>query len=273
LLPAAEGAVVVQALEAAREALRERRRTEAGDAPPAEVDDGGQPPAERPVSNAEALVATAELALSVSTESPSAAERYQVVVHVDAQTLAADAEGRCELAEGHPVAVETARRLSCDGSLVELQEREGVPLSLGRRRRSVSPALRRALAGRDRGCRFPGCERTRFVDAHHVRHWARGGETSLENLVLLCRRHHGLVHEGGYSVELLADGELRFRNQYGIPVASVPRPPPSHGEQLREQHEALGLTIDRETCRNGHGDRMDLALAVDAILAVAGGSS
>jgi 5-methylcytosine-specific restriction endonuclease McrA len=94
----------------------------------------------------------------------------------------------------------TARRLACDASVIELREREdGSVLSLGRKRRTVSPALRRALDARDRGCRFPGCVRTRFVDAHHVRHGSRGGETNLENLVLLCRRHHRLVHERGYA--------------------------------------------------------------------------
>ncbi|MBT8396631.1 MAG: HNH endonuclease, partial [Gemmatimonadetes bacterium] len=66
----------------------------------------------------------------------------------------------------------------------------------GRRTRTVSPSLRRALEARDRGCRFPGCG-LRFAEAHHDKHWADGGETRLRNLVLLCRRHHRAVHEGG----------------------------------------------------------------------------
>jgi hypothetical protein len=90
--------------------------------------------------------------------------------------------------------------------VVELKERDGEPLSVGRKTRSIPPALCRALRRRDRGCRFPGCENHRFVDAHHIEHWARGGETSMDNLVLLCRTHHRLVHEGGYFVERLPPG-------------------------------------------------------------------
>jgi len=77
--------------------------------------------------------------------------------------------------------------------------RTGTILSVGRKTRTVPPALRRALDYRDRGCRFPGCGR-RYTDAHHVRHWADGGETSLSNTLLLCRHHHRLVHEGSWQV-------------------------------------------------------------------------
>jgi hypothetical protein len=266
LLPAAEGAIVLQALEAGRKALRGRRQVEARERQ--DEEDLASPAAECRVSNAEALVAIADLALARSESDRTSPESYQVVVHVDAATLASDADGRCELADGRPLPVETARRLSCDGSLVELRERDGEPLSLGRKRRSVSPALRRALASRDRGCRFPGCESRRFVDAHHVRHWSQGGETSLDNLVSLCRRHHRLVHECGYTVELLDKSELRFRNQHGIVIPSVPRSPPSHGEALRHRHRKQGLHIDADTTNTGTGDRMQLALAVDAIFGI-----
>jgi hypothetical protein len=269
LLPAAEGALLLQALEAARAAARER--TEAAVSEAAGEEDAEAPLPDRGVSNAEALAAVAELALAGADRDRASAERYQVVVHVDAQTLAADAEGRCELGEGRPLAAETARRLSCDGSLVELRERDGEPLSLGRKRRTVSPALRRALTSRDRGCRFPGCERMRFVDAHHVRHWSQGGETSLANLVLLCRRHHRLLHEGGCSLQLLDQGDLRFRNQYGILIPNVPRsPPPSDGDALPHRHHEYGLAIDARTTRTGTGDRMQLPLAIDAIFAITG---
>jgi hypothetical protein len=188
-----------------------------------------------------------------------------VVVHVDAATLSEDADGRCELAEGRQVAVETARRLACDGSLVELHEHEGSTLSLGRKRRTPSPALRRALAARDRGCRFPGCDRTRFVDAHHVRHWSRGGETNLDNLISLCRSHHRLVHERGYALTVGEDGEAQFTNEHGVPVPNVPRPPPSHPEALRDAHRRRHLQIGSETGRDGSGERMELAAGVDLI--------
>ena len=92
-----------------------------------------------------------------------------------------------------PLAPETARRLACDASIVRLIERDGRPLSVGRKTRSIPPALQRALHARDGGCRFPGCGSRRFVDAHHIAHWAHGGATELANLVQLCglcqRRH------------------------------------------------------------------------------------
>src|SRR5690606_16588442 len=113
--------------------------------------------------------------------SGSRAERYQVLLHVDHATLAGGGEpGRSELEDGTRVSAETARRLSCDAGLVEVRtDREGRVLEVGRRTRTVPPALRRALEVRDRGCRFPGCG-LRFTDAHHIVHWAAGGETSLK---------------------------------------------------------------------------------------------
>jgi hypothetical protein len=269
-LAAEEGAVFLRALEAARDVLWERRRAEQPDGAAAEPQ-GPFADAVR-VSNTESLVALAELALAPPDGDRSGGDRYQVVVHVDAGTLADDAEGRCELADGQPLAAETTRRLACDASVVELREHDdGSVLSLGRKRRTVSPALRRALAARDRGCRFPGCDRTRFVDAHHVQHWCRGGETNLENLVLLCRRHHRLVHERGYTLETAADGSAEFRNQCGIVIRNVPpRSPPSSSATLRYLHRRQGLAIDADTCRNGMGDRMDLGLAVDAIVSIVG---
>jgi hypothetical protein len=186
-------------------------------------------------------------------------------VHIDEAALTRD-EGGCELAEGPALAAETARRLACDASVVELRERDGQPLSVGRKTRSVPPALRRALARRDRGCRFPGCENRRFVDAHHIEHWARGGETCIDNLVLLCRTHHRLLHEGGYSLERLATGKLRFGYPWGEPIADSPRPPPGSVEGLLERNGEL-LISEYYT---GAGDRMNLDLAVAALLAVDG---
>jgi hypothetical protein len=264
-LAAEDGALVLRALDAGREALWERRAAETA---AADLSAPAREPA-RP-SNAEALVAVADLALGNPERDRAGGDRYQVVVHVDVQTLAADADGRCELDLGARLAAETARRLSCDGSIVELLERDGMPLALGRKRRTISPALRRALEARDRGCRFPGCSNTRFVHAHHVEHWSRGGATNLDNLLSLCSRHHRLVHERGYTVTLGEDGEVIFKNQYGIAIPNAPpRSPPSDGRALHGRHRSLGLEIDAATCWTGHGDRMDLGLAVDAIAASA----
>jgi hypothetical protein len=122
-----------------------------------------------------------------------------VTVHVDAQVLAAGGEGRCELDDGPALAAETARRLACDAAVVGIVEDElGTPLDVGRKTRSIPPAIRRALRARDGGCRFPGCTNRRFVDGHHIRHWAAGGETSLANLVLLYRLC-GIAHKVHYA--------------------------------------------------------------------------
>lgn len=168
------------------------------------------------------------------------------------------------LEEGPALAPETAQRLACDASIVEIMERDGEPLSVGRKTRTIPPAMRRALQARDRGCRFPGCENRRFVDAHHIRHWGQGGETKLDNLVLLCTRHHRFVHEAGYSVAALEDGHLEFRDAWGGLIAEAPRPPPGDAESLLDDNRCL--EIDAWRCASGDGDPMDLGLAVDALL-------
>ena len=124
---------------------------------------------------------------------------------------------------------------------------KGEPLSVGRRTRSIPPAVRRALSNRDRGCRFPGCPATQRLHGHHVRHWAEGGETSLDNLVLLCPTHHRLVHEGGFDVERLDDGAFRFTNPYGVAIRPPQRRETSSPETIIIRNASLGLAIDCET--------------------------
>ena len=95
--------------------------------------------------------------------------------------------------------------------LISIVEGErGEPLNVGRKTRTIPPAIRRALSCRDKGCRFPGCSFKRYVDGHHVKHWAHGGETKLSNLMTLCRFHHRLVHEGRVVIQALDDGAFRF---------------------------------------------------------------
>jgi hypothetical protein len=262
-LPAEDGILVVRALEVARDGIRVRRRAEA-----AAVGVEEQLPAEAfepPRSvQVEALVEVARSALASGEN--DAARRARVTVHVDAAALSADAAGRSELADGPVISPETARRLGCDAETVTAIERGGLPLSVGRTRRTVPPKLRRALEVRDEGtCRFPGCERRRFLDAHHRTHWAHGGETSLENLVLLCSHHHRLVHEGGYTIEDDPAGGLRFRNRHGVLCPGVSRPPPGSADELLELNHERGLLLHPRTNRNGDGDRLDLALAVAAV--------
>ena len=213
----------------------------------------------------EALLDLAEASL-VAADEPGG-ERARVVVHVDAAALTADGRGRSELEDGPLISPETARRLGCDAEVVTQVERDGLPLSVGRSRRTVPPALRRLLEARDdHTCCFPGCERRRHLQAHHRQHWAHGGETSLENLVLLCWQHHRLVHEGGYTVEADAESGIRFRNRHGIvwPLAP-PRPPPGRADDLLADNHANGLQIDPNTNRHGSWGEFELWRAVAAV--------
>jgi len=187
-------------------------------------------------------------------------DRYQVVVHVDTDALTGG-EGRSELDHGPPLAVPVARRLACDASVVRLSERDGTPLDVGRKTRSIPPALRRALAARDGGCRFPGCTSHRFVDAHHIEHWADGGRTALGNLVQLCRHHHRLLHEGGFAVTE-SGGGLTFRRPDGRPIPDCPRP-------RRNRSGPLRPTRRPDACTPRSYDPLHLPYGVDAMLAFA----
>lgn len=248
------------------ERRREERAAAASD-PPAEAEaesDGASldPPRRARV---EALVDLAEASMVAANEPRG--ERARVVVHVDAAALCVDGRGRSELEDGPLISPETARRLGCDAEVVAQVERDGLPVSVGRSRRTVPPALRRLLEARDdHTCCFPGCESRRHLQAHHREHWAHGGETSLENLVLLCYQHHRVVHEGGYTVEGDAEGGIRFRNRYGVvwPLAP-PRPPPGGADDLLADNHAHGLRIDSDTNRNGSYGDFDFQRAVAGV--------
>ena len=178
--------------------------------------------------------------------------------------LARGTAGRCEIEHHTALAAETARRLCCDGGIVgTVDGPRGEPLSVGRRTRSIPPALRRALMSRDRGCRFPGCPSTYRLHGHHVRHWAEGGETALDNLVLLCPVHHRLVHEGGFDVRRFDDGALRFTDPNGEAVRAPAPREASSPDNVAAQNNALGLVIDSETAMaHWHGERIDYDHAV-----------
>ena len=137
------------------------------------------------------------------------AERCQVVLHVDINTLREQRSGVCCVHgrthfEDKPwMAPSTARRLSCDASLVTvLEDDAGNVLNVGRKTRTVPEHIRRALRERDGVCQYPGCQESEYVDAHHIQHWAEGGETRLDNLVTLCRFHHRQLHRGCFDVRL-----------------------------------------------------------------------
>ena len=163
------------------------------------------------------------------------------------------------LADGPPVALETVRRLSCDSSLVALLEGADRLLGVGRKTRAVPPSLRRALKARDGCCRFPGCTNTRGLHAHHLEHWADGGPTDLENLILLCRRHHRLVHEDGWTVNHAG----LFHDPFGQPIPPVPTTPQGRLETLRALNEQLEL--GPHTGKHGRGERIDHGYVSDAL--------
>jgi len=149
----------------------------------------------------------------------------QIFLHVDQDPLAADGVLAATLDDGTRVSAETLRRLACDSSLVPvLHSAQGKTIDVGRRTRTVSPALRRALWIRDRGCRFPACTNHLYLHGHHIAHWAHGGPTSADNLLLLCSRHHRLLHEGGFEVRRAANGDVVFLDW---PTFTAPTSPPA----------------------------------------------
>ena len=190
-------------------------------------DDPSQAQAENQHSNAffarqaDALVAVARGYLSGNGgEKRAKSGNYQVVVNVDAAALQ-DKGGMSDLP------VESVRRIACDADMVEVtRDAKGNLLNLGRKHRVVSPQLKRALLARDKCCTYPSCSHEQYLEAHHVMHWADGGETSLANATMLCSQHHRLLHEGGFTIHKNFAGEWYFRTSEGkvLPEAPVYKP-------------------------------------------------
>jgi hypothetical protein len=216
------GAVVQRALEAAADRLFKEAK---GEPEPTSLADEVTPAQRR----ADALGLLAEAALAGDLDRGSAGDRYQVTLHVEMPTGVAEGEGlggTVEVEHGAvDVSAETSRRLSCDASVISMQHgADGALLDVGRKTRTVPPSIRRALEARDRNCRFPGCT-ARRCDAHHVEHWMDGGGTSVENLVLLCRRHHRAVHEGRFDLVRHHDGTVTFFRPNGTVLELAPALP------------------------------------------------
>jgi hypothetical protein len=246
------GAVVQRALEAAadrlfRDAQGEPKATSLAE----EVT-----PGER---RADALGLLAEAALAGDLDRGSAGDRYQVMLHVEVPTGVAAGEGLCGTVEvdhgAVDVSAETSRRLSCDASVVTIRSgTDGAVLDVGRKTRTVPPSIRRALEARDRSCRFPSCT-ARRCDAHHVEHWIDGGDTSVKNLVLLCRRHHRAVHEVGFEVIRHPDGKVTFLRPNGTVLEAAPALP---AVQCRRDRPVDDIPV-------WDGARFDLVYAIDVL--------
>ena len=208
---------------------------------------------------ADALARVAESFLAHDVLESPGTDRQQIVVHVAAESLREGVAGCCEIEHGPSIPAASARRLSCDASIITLvEDADGEPLNVGRKTRSIPAPLRRLLTARDKGCRFPGCGNARYIDMHHIKHWANGGETKPSNLVSLCRFHHRAVHEGGFDVQILDDGALRFVDPRGAAVDHV-KPGCTQAPGDASQIPA-GRFVD---C--WRGGRMDLDLAVDLL--------
>ncbi len=261
------GALLLRALDAARETLYQRRRASEAVLPAA--DPAAEAPS-RPQQQADALALLAETVLHHELDPGAPGERYQVVVHVDAAVLAdPEQPGQSVLEEGSHVSAGTSQRLACDASRVVMRhDEDGRVVEVGARPRTIPTALRRALQHRERTCRFPGCT-VRFGQGHHVRHWAQGGPTTLSNLVVLCHRHHRAVHEEGYQLERLPDGVLQFRRPDGRPLPEMPAPatvPADPVAALRARHVAERLRLHARTgLAEWLGERLDVGWALDVL--------
>lgn len=184
-------------------------------------------------------------------------DRYQVVVHVDSEVLAQEVfevstgEPDCYIEKQVALPVETARRLSCSCKVVTALTKQGEPLNIGRSSRAIPTGIRRALTIRDGSCQFPGCDCHTHLDAHHIVHWANGGDTSLDNLIEVCHHHHQLLHEGQFSVRRHSNGALVFNRPDGTPIESASAYTSNQPRMLPLTHQhpwsACGDTMDYST--------------------------
>ena len=277
-LTAEQGALVMKALEAGMDQLKEAQPTidSVSHAVEQESNDDSDI---NPLSDkqkhslslkqnthrrADALVLMAEALLKDTKVAACTDDRYQVVVHVDSAVLAKDVFEKedgspdCYLEKQVALPVETARRLSCSCKVVTALTSKGEPLSIGRSSRAVSTAIKRALNIRDPHCVFPGCDCHNHLEAHHIVHWANGGETSLENLIHVCHYHHTLLHEGQYSVARLSNGELQFKRPDGhLLLRQSPSKPNDSG--------VAKLPTAEEHAWFWNGDTMDYTSALVAL--------
>jgi len=316
------GALLEKALEWAGEALFKEKGEVEELVPRAEAPTFDQRRADALGLVAERAFAAAEEETETSTLPSSRADRFQVVVHVEAADLVGvveekgahsseslpsenvpaetpedEREPECGCGSGRipphiatrtgslPISIETVRMLASDASLVVMaHDEEGGVLDVGRKRRTIPPAIRRALEYRDKGCRFPGCG-CGFTEGHHIIPWEKGGETKLDNLVSLCWRHHRAVHKGGYGVEVVwgekrsrggrhgarrkAAVDFRFYDPLGRVLKEVPDPPPLPADPvgaLVRTHAEAGIEPDGWTATpDWRGEALDYDWAISVL--------
>lgn len=286
LLPAEEGAVVDQAITA----VIARLRAETDSAQQPVTDEPDQPPPDQPevdrpdpagspepadtdaleaaedpfaAERADALIRLASSFLQGDRDEGQPEDRYQVVIHADLAALAAG-EGDARIEGGGEIPVQAAARIACESSIVGLVERNGKALSVGRKTRRVGRGLRRALEARDRRCCFPGCHRRGRLQAHHIKYWTDGGETSPDNLLMLCRSHHIATHEGDLTVERTLAGFL-FRRADGSVIRRATLR--AAGPGIGHDNRARGIDVTPETCAPEWGGERGSILYVAEVFA------
>jgi len=291
-----DGAVVLAALELARQALSAQPDDVSAETPAVPADVSAETPDGREYANpwskearaaelrhdlpldgrevtaADAFVGVCASVLSRGLTDDAEDPHVSVLVHVDEQVLDDPTAPGCAHIEGlGSITGHAAARLACEGTVSRLLYRPDGSVEPQGATRSIPPAMRRALRARDQGCRFPGCTARRFLHAHHVVFWSKGGPTALSNLVLVCGAHHRLVHEGGWRLALEPSGRLRVFSPEGTELPAVGKPTPATGEGLRAAHRRRGLPIGPDSLAFG-GERFDLGMTIDGLLAIAAGA-
>jgi hypothetical protein len=218
-------------------------------------------------SLADALVEMAESHIAGKTRDLQNPDIYQVIVHATPDALAPGPPAatpaqpsRCHIEDGPAISRAALQQIACDAVLSWMShDKHGNVLDVGRRRREPPPALRRALRERDKcRCRFPGCHR-RATQAHHIRWWLHGGITSLGNLISLCKYHHRLIHQHGYSIGTTPVGSFTFFRPDGKRIPDSPSLPEPAGPLFGE-HDA---EITPETIvPPWYGERLNLDYAI-----------
>ncbi|CAN5729274.1 HNH endonuclease signature motif containing protein [soil metagenome] len=231
-LSADEGAVVDQAIRAAKDDLYEQNR--------AATPDGEKP---EPVSLADGLVGAAESYLRHGEAATPGSDRFQVLLHLETAVNDPDGPGILTFGNGPALPDSVRRRLLCDCTVTPVWERHGAPLSVGRTQRVLSRKLRRLIEHRDSGCRIPGCTARRGLEVHHIVHWEDGGRTDTSNLISLCKRHHHLHHQGLLGIEGDANptGALTVTDRWGHALDRAGAPIPWFTATPAEAARAAGI--------------------------------
>ena len=287
-LPPEAGALVVKAIEAIATPAQEEKQEELKQARESEPKDVSAETFFIEHTRADALAKMAEHFIATADRNPQlkalkGSERCQLVLHVDINTLRQHGHApgssrspdheHCHTDNNRWLAPQTAKRLCCDASVVTvLEDEQGRVLNIGRRSRTVPATISRALALRDKTCRFPGCCESTYVDAHHIQHWADGGETSLNNLVTLCRCHHRQLHRGSFSIRVektQGEQQLIFSTPAGKAIESsvFPQFPGVSAETSAEALSFSAPGVDAGTCvTRWRGEDCDYGMAVEGLL-------